>query len=57
MLCYSDFQGAQNLNPNFVLTRTKTLMMGDDYCDFYYRDTRKDKDLSHPRESEFEELG
>ncbi len=57
MLCYSDFQGAQNLNPNFVLTRTKTLMMGDDYCDFYYHDTRKDKDLSHPRESEFEELG
>ncbi len=57
MLCYSDFQGAQNLNPNFILTRTKTLMMGDEYCDFCYHDTRKDKDLSHPSESEFEDLG
>ncbi len=57
MLCYSDFQGAQNLNPNFILTRTKTLMKGDEYCDFCYHDTRKDKDLSHPPESEFEELG
>ncbi|MFW9970236.1 MAG: L-2-amino-thiazoline-4-carboxylic acid hydrolase [Candidatus Odinarchaeota archaeon] len=57
MLCYSDFQGAQNLNPNFILTRKKTLMMGDDYCDFCYHDTRKDKDLSHPSESEFKALG
>lgn len=57
MICYSDFQGAQNLNPNFILTRKKTLMMGDDYCDFCYHDTRKDKDLSHPSESEFEALG
>ncbi|MFX0022645.1 MAG: L-2-amino-thiazoline-4-carboxylic acid hydrolase [Candidatus Hermodarchaeota archaeon] len=57
MLCYSDFQGAQNLNPNFILTRTKTLMMGDDYCDFCYHDTRRDKDLNHPSESKFEGLG
>ncbi len=57
MLCYSDFQGAQNLNPNFILTRTKTLMMGDEYCDFCYHDTRKNNDLSHPSESEFEDLG
>jgi hypothetical protein len=32
-------------------------MMGDEYCDFCYHDTRKDEDLSHPSESEFEELG
>lgn len=57
MLCYSDFQGAQNLNPNFILTRTKTLMMGDDYCDFCYHDTRKDKDLIHPSEGEFKAMG
>lgn len=57
MLCYSDFEGAKNLNPNFILTRKKTLMMGDDYCDFCYHDTRTDKDLSHPSKNEFEDLG
>ena len=53
MLCYSDFEGAKNLNPNFVLTRKKTLMMGDDYCDFCYHDARKTDDLIHPPESAF----
>ena len=57
LLCYSDFQGAKNLNPNFILTRTKTRMMGDDYCDFCYHDTRKVKEITHPSEKEFEELG
>jgi hypothetical protein len=57
MLCYSDFEGAKNLNPNFILTRTKTLMMGDEYCDFCYHDMRKDKDLAHPSEIEFQKLG
>jgi len=56
MLCYSDFQGAKNLNPNFTLTRTKTLMMGDAYCDFCYHDTRKVKEITHPSEKEFQEL-
>lgn len=57
MLCYSDFQGAKNLNPNFILTRTKTIMMGDEYCDFCYHDTRKVKEITHPSEKEFQELG
>ena len=57
MNCYSDFKGAQNLNPNFVLTREKTLMMGDYYCGFCYHDTRKSDDLTHPPESAFEDLG
>ena len=57
MLCYSDFEGAKNLNPNFILTRAKTIMMGDDYCDFCYHDTRKGNDLTHPTEKKFEELG
>ena len=56
MLCYSDFEGAKNLNPNFVLTRKKTLMMGDGYCGFCYHDTRKTDDLTHPPESVFEDL-
>ena len=57
MLCYSDFQGAKNLNPNFILTRTKTIMMGDEYCDFCYHDTQKVKEITHPSEKEFQELG
>jgi len=57
MLCYSDFEGAKNLNPNFILTRTKTILMGDDYCDFCYHDTRKAKEITHPSKKEFQELG
>ena len=56
MNCYQDFENTKNLNPNFLLTRTKTILMGDDYCDFCYHDTRKDKDLNHPSEKEFQEL-
>ena len=57
MNCYQDFENAKNLNPNFILTRTKTILMGDDYCDFCYHDTRKDKDLTHPSEKDFQKLG
>jgi len=57
MNCYQDFENAKNLNPNFILTRTKTILMEDDYCDFCYHDSRKHKDLIHPSEKEFEELG
>ena len=49
--CYQDFEGTKNLNPNFILTRTKTILMGEDYCDFCYHD------LSHPSPNEFEDLG
>lgn len=56
MNCYSDFETTKNQNPNFILTRTKTILMGDDYCDFCYHDSRKDKDLIHPSEIEFKKL-
>jgi len=57
MNCYSDFENAKNQNPNFILTRTKTILMGDDYCDFCYHDSRKDRDITHPSEMEFKKLG
>ena len=57
LMCYSDFEGAKNINPNFILTRKKTILMGDDYCDFCYHDTRKNKDLTHPSDEAFQELG
>ena len=56
LTCFTDFENAKNLNPNFVLTRSKTLMMGDDYCDFCYHDTRHVKEVVHPSEKEFLKL-
>lgn len=56
LTCYTDFENAKNLNPNFILTRSKTLMMGDEYCDFCYHDTRYEKEVVHPSEKEFLEL-
>ncbi len=57
MNCYQDFENTKNFNPNFVLTRTKTILMGDEYCDFCYHDSRKDKEITHPSEKDFQELG
>ncbi len=57
IMCYGDFENAKNLNPNFILTRTKTRLMGDEYCDFCYHDTRKEKEIVHPSEKEFQDLG
>ena len=57
LMCHQDYERAKNFNPNFILTRTKTILMGDDYCDFCYHDTRKDKDLTHPSEKDFQKLG
>jgi len=48
MLCYADFERAKNYNPNFTLTRTKTIMQGNDFCDFCYHDTRVHKEIKHP---------
>lgn len=35
-ICYPDFASASAFNPNIKLVRTKTLMQGDDRCDFHY---------------------
>lgn len=48
--CYGDFEAVKNENPAFVLTRTRTLMQGDDYCDFCLHDTRIVKEVEHPAE-------
>ncbi|MBD3406050.1 MAG: hypothetical protein GF411_08000 [Candidatus Lokiarchaeota archaeon] len=36
MLCKTDFATASVFHPNVKLTRSKTLMAGDDCCDFIY---------------------
>ncbi|MFX1380485.1 MAG: L-2-amino-thiazoline-4-carboxylic acid hydrolase [Promethearchaeota archaeon] len=56
IICYTDFENTKNLNPNFVLTRFKTKMMGDEFCDFCTHDTRKVKEIIHPSDEEFLDL-
>jgi SAM-dependent MidA family methyltransferase len=34
--CNRDFNLVEGFNKNIKLKRTKTLMQGDDYCDFRY---------------------
>lgn len=48
--CYYDFHAAEVMNPNFRLTRTKTLMQGDGYCDFCWHDKRQVESIEHPGE-------
>ncbi|MFW9793371.1 MAG: L-2-amino-thiazoline-4-carboxylic acid hydrolase [Candidatus Thorarchaeota archaeon] len=53
--CHFDFNAAKHYNENFVLTRTKTIMQGDRYCDFCWRDTRLGS-RDHPDDSFWEKL-
>ena len=55
-ICSTDFKNASMLHPNFVLTRTKTLMQGDAFCDFCYHDKRISENIEHPSEIEFEKI-
>lgn len=52
--CYGDFSKMQYINPNFVLSRTMTLVEGDPYCDFVHYDKRKVKNFEHPDEDFWE---
>jgi hypothetical protein len=56
IVCYSDYEMRKKSNPYFELTRTKTLVEGEDYCDFCDRDTRYAKNYSHPPEEFWEQL-
>ena len=54
--CYGDYAMTKRFNPNFELTRTKTLVEGFQYCDFCERDTRYSKDSEHPQKEFWEQL-
>ena len=45
-ICNSDFKNATTMNPDFNLTRTKTIMQGDPYCDFCYHDFALTRNLN-----------
>jgi hypothetical protein len=53
--CHYDFEATKNINPSFVLTRTKTLMQGHEYCDFCMHDTRHIA-VTHPAKAFWNEL-
>jgi len=48
LVCYGEFETTKNRNPNFILTRTQTLMQGAEYCDYCVSDTRFKKEIKHP---------
>ena len=52
--CYGDFSKMPYINTNFVLTRTKTLVEGDPYCDFVHHDKRIVDDIAHPEKDFWE---
>jgi len=52
--CYGDFSKMQYINPNFVLTRTKTLVEGHSCCDFVHHDKRIVDKIEHPDEEFWE---
>ena len=54
--CHYDFEAAKNMNPEFELTRKKTLMEGAGYCDFCYHDKRIVESIVHPPEQFWTDL-
>ncbi len=44
--CHFDFLNAQYISKNFRLTRTKTLMEGNEMCDFCWHDTEISKEMN-----------
>ena len=54
--CHYDFEATRNMNPKFELTRIRTLMKGDDCCDFCYHDARIVESIIHPSEKFWQDL-
>ena len=48
--CINDFGHARMVNHNFELTREKTIMEHDEYCDFCWHDKSIQKELIHPNQ-------
>jgi len=55
--CYGDFPQIRAINPNFVLTRTMTLMQGAPFCDSCSHDLRHVEAVEHPDRAFFESIG
>lgn len=56
VVCQPDFGMAKILNPAFVLTREKSLVLGMPYCGHVWHDKRVHKTFKHPARKFWEEL-
>lgn len=56
LACYGDKAQIEAMNPNFVFTRTKTLMQGDSFCDGCIHDKRHAERIEHPNEDFYKNL-
>lgn len=54
--CHSDYALIPHMNENFVLTRTRTLLNRDNYCDYCIHDKRVRPKLIHPEDNFWENL-
>ena len=52
--CYIDYILPVKKNKNFVMTRTKTIMKGDSWCDICYHDKRIVEKVEHPSDEFWE---
>jgi len=56
VICQPDFGMAKLMNPAFVLTREKSLVLGMPYCGHVWHDKRIHKTIKHPARKFWEEL-
>lgn len=54
--CYPDFLTINRMNESFVLTRKKSLIMGNSYCDFCWHDKRLVEKVEHPKKEFWEQI-
>lgn len=54
--CYPDFLTINRMNESFVLTREKSLIMGNYYCDFCWHDKRLVEKVEHPEKEFWEQI-
>ena len=54
--CHHDLHAARYINKNFRLTRKKTLMQGNGFCDFCWHDISIDKEMKHLSDDFWQEL-
>ncbi|MBF0363261.1 MAG: L-2-amino-thiazoline-4-carboxylic acid hydrolase [Oligoflexia bacterium] len=48
LACHYDFHACKCSNPNFELSRTQTVTVGKESCDFVWHDKRRNPNLEHP---------
>ncbi|MHA2250611.1 MAG: L-2-amino-thiazoline-4-carboxylic acid hydrolase [Candidatus Kariarchaeaceae archaeon] len=52
--CYADFKYTTEMNENFILTRTCTIIEGGPYCDEVIHDTSINDSIKHPSREYFD---